>query len=115
MPVRVFVGNLPYSATEETLRRLFGEVGTVRAVVLPTDRLTGRGRGFAFVEMASEAEAREVIGRFDGRVLDGRRLRVNPAEERMERRPPFRRQPAPALRGERPARAGGRPERKPGR
>jgi len=115
MVARLYVGNLPYTATEETLRRLFGQTGTVGAVVLPTDRLTGRPRGFGFVDMASEAEAREAVRRFDGHLLEGRRLRVNRAEERTERRPPFRRGPEPALRGERPARAGGRPERKPGR
>src|SRR3989304_2241496 len=87
MVARLFVGNLPYSATEQTLRELFGEVGTVREVVLPTDRETGRLRGFAFVEMATEAEATAAIHRFEGHVLDGRRLRVNRAEERAERGP----------------------------
>ena len=115
MVARLYVGNIPYGVTEEKLRKLFGEAGSVRAVALPIDRLTGRPRGFAFVEMASEAEAREAIRQLDGHLLDGRRLRVNRAEERMERRPPFRRQPEPALRGERPARGGGRSERKPAR
>ena len=111
MVARLFVGNLPYSATEQTLRELFGEVGTVREVVLPTDRETGRPRGFAFVEMATEAEATAAIHRFEGHVLDGRRLRVNRAEERAERPPRF----APYRGRERPVRLGGRPERKPGR
>ena len=111
MPVRLYVGNLPYSATEETLRKLFAEAGTVRAVVLPADRLTGRPRGFGFVELDSEAEAREAIRRFDGHLLDGRRLRVNRAEERVERRPPFRPGPERVPQG----RGRGRPERSPGR
>lgn len=111
MVARLFVGNLPYSATEQTLRELFGEVGTVREVVLPTDRETGRPRGFGFVEMATEAEATAAIHRFEGHALDGRRLRVNRAEERAERGPRF-----PPYRGPvRPVRMGGRPERKPGR
>jgi RNA recognition motif-containing protein len=83
---RIYVGNLPWSATEDDLRNLFSSYGTVHSVSVITDRETGRSRGFAFVEM-DDAEAQRAIRETDGKDMDGRPLRVNEARER-ERRPP---------------------------
>lgn len=91
MATRLYVGNLPYSVTEEALRQLFSQVGTVVSVDLPADRYTGRPRGFGFVEMESSAEAEEAIRKFDGYELDNRSIRVNVAREREERGPEYRR------------------------
>lgn len=85
MAARLHVGNLPYSVTEHELRQLFSQVGTVLSVYLPVDRLTGRLRGFAFVEMESSTEAEEAIRKFDGYSLDSRSLRVEIAKEREPR------------------------------
>lgn len=82
MATRLYVGNLPYSVTDDELRRLFSQAGTVVDVTLPVDRETGRPRGFGFVEMANNDEANRAIRTFDGFMLDGRRLRVNEAKER---------------------------------
>lgn len=79
---RLYVGNLPYSTTEDDLRRLFGQAGTVESVTMPTERETGRPRGFAFVEMHTADEAERAIRMFNGYTLDGRALRVNIAKER---------------------------------
>lgn len=83
---RIYVGNLPWSASEDDLRNLFSTYGTVHSVSIITDRETGRSRGFAFVEM-DDAEAQRAIQETDGRDMGGRPLRVNEARER-ERRPP---------------------------
>ncbi len=98
MTARLFVGNLPFSAMEEGLRQLFGQVGTVVSVDLPADRYTGRPRGFGFVEMESDAKAEEAVRKFNGYVLDNRPLRVEIAKERKPRAPGLR---APAERGTR--------------
>lgn len=82
MSSKVFVGNLEFSTTKSQLEELFGEVGSVVDVFLPSDRMTGRPRGFAFVEYASEDEAAAAIQKFDGYELGGRNLRVNAAEAR---------------------------------
>lgn len=82
---RIYVGNLAYEATEDMLRSAFAEHGTVRDVRIMIDRETGRSRGFAFVEMGSDSEAREAISALDGRDLEGRNLRVNEARPREER------------------------------
>src|SRR3970282_1694768 len=75
---RLFVGNLPYGVSEEELRGLLERVGEIRSVYIPLDRLTGRPRGFALVEVASEMDAREIVREFNGYVLDLRRPRVEP-------------------------------------
>jgi RNA recognition motif-containing protein len=93
---KVFVGNLEFSTTKEQLETLFAEAGSILDVFLPTDRATGKPRGFAFVEFASEQEAANAISRFDGYELGGRGLRVNAAEERR-----------PSLRGGGPPFGGG--------
>ena len=82
----IYVGNLSYQASEEDLREVFAEYGTVSRVMLPTDRETGRMRGFAFVEMAEEAEEESAISSLDGAEWMGRRLRVNKARPREDRR-----------------------------
>jgi cold-inducible RNA-binding protein len=85
MATRLYVGNLPYSVSESELRRLFSQAGTVESVTMPLDRQTGRPRGFAFVQMTTDAEANAAIQMFNGYVLDGRPLRVNVAQEREMR------------------------------
>jgi cold-inducible RNA-binding protein len=87
---KLFVGNLSFQTTREQLVELFGQVAPVVDAVIPTDRETGRSRGFAFVEYATETEAQQAIERFNGHELDGRPLRVNGAEARPPRPPrPF--------------------------
>jgi RNA recognition motif-containing protein len=86
---RIYVGNLPFSATEESVRALFSKHGTVEKVSLITDRDTGRPRGFGFVEMSS-ADAARAIEALNGTDLGGRPLRVNEAQERPRGGPPRR-------------------------
>ncbi|MFM5981084.1 MAG: RNA recognition motif domain-containing protein [Sphaerospermopsis kisseleviana] len=81
----IYVGNLSYQVTAEDLKLAFAEYGTVRNVQLPTDRETGRPRGFAFVEMSSEAEETAAIEALDGAEWMGRDLKVNKAKPREER------------------------------
>jgi RNA recognition motif-containing protein len=78
---KIYVGNLPFSATEDQVRALFAEHGTVESIALPTDRETGRPRGFGFVEM-SQADASRAIQAVNGKELDGRALRVNEAQDK---------------------------------
>jgi RNA recognition motif-containing protein len=82
MGTRLYVGNLSYDSTVESLRSAFAEAGEVTDVHVVMDRETGRSRGFGFVTMGSEAEAQNAITRFNGAMVDGRSLRVNEAEER---------------------------------
>jgi RNA recognition motif-containing protein len=79
---RLYVGNLPWTATEDEVRQLFSNVGEVSDVALITDRDTGRSRGFAFVEMDTEG-AQKAIAEYDGYDMGGRPLRVNEAQERQ--------------------------------
>jgi cold-inducible RNA-binding protein len=95
LAVRLFVGNLPYSATEADIRSHFAAVTEPSHIVLPTDRETGRPRGFAFVEFAERALAEEAIRRFDGQPFMGRPLAVSEARAR-EDRPPGGFSPRPA-------------------
>ena len=83
MPKRIYVGNLPFSATEQEVRNMFEEHGTVNEVNLVTDRETGRPRGFGFVEMADGAD--EAIQALDKSDMGGRTLNVNEARPRRER------------------------------
>lgn len=82
MSKRLYVGNMSFNTTEADLRDLFGKSGTVTEIKMVSDRETGRPRGFAFVEMGTQAEANEAIAQNDGRDLDGRTLKVNEAQER---------------------------------
>jgi RNA recognition motif-containing protein len=79
---KLYVGNLPFSTTEDELRELFEQHGAVESVAVITDRETGRPRGFAFVEMADATAAQNAIQSLDGRQLGGRAMRVNEAQER---------------------------------
>ena len=83
----IYVGNLSYSVTEEDLSGVFEEYGTVKRITLPTDRETGRPRGFAFVEMAAESEEVAAIEALDGAEWMGRDLKVNKARPREQKRP----------------------------
>ncbi|MBD1808934.1 MAG: RNA-binding protein [Symplocastrum torsivum CPER-KK1] len=83
----IYVGNLSYEVSQEDLSQVFAEYGTVSRVQLPTDRETGRVRGFAFVEMASEAEEAAAIEALDGAEWMGRDLKVNKAKPREDRKP----------------------------
>lgn len=82
----IYVGNLSYSATEADLRVVFAEYGEVKRVVLPTDRETGRMRGFAFVDMNEESQEDTAISELDGAEWMGRQLRVNKAKPREDKR-----------------------------
>ena len=82
MGKRLYVGNLSYDTTEDSLREAFSEGGSVTDLHILIDRETGRSRGFGFVEMSTEPEAQAAIEAWDGRELDGRRLKVNEARER---------------------------------
>lgn len=82
MSSKVFVGNLDFNTTKTEVQTLFAEAGEVRDVYLPTDRESGRPRGFAFVEFASEEQAAAAIQKFNGYQMGGRTLRVNAAEDR---------------------------------
>lgn len=83
----IYIGNLSFQATEEDITEVFTEYGTVTRVQVPTDRETGRMRGFAFVEMSSEAEEDAAIEALDGAEWMGRDLKVNKARPREDRRP----------------------------
>jgi RNA recognition motif-containing protein len=85
--VRLFIGNLPYNATEEDIRTHFATVAAPTQIVRPLDRETGRARGFAFVEYAERTHAEEAIKRFDGQLFMGRPLAVSEARARDDRGP----------------------------
>jgi len=85
MGARLYVGNLSYSTTDDSLRDAFAAHGEVVSANVMVDRETGRSRGFGFVELSSEAEARTAIDAMNGSMLDGRPLTVNEARERTPR------------------------------
>ena len=85
MGKNLYVGNLPFSATEETLVNTFSQCGTVDSAKLITDRDTGRSKGFGFVEMSSDAEAQAAIEKLDGQDFDGRSMKVNEAKPQEPR------------------------------
>lgn len=87
MSERVFVGNLNYATSADDLASFLAVAGTVLDVRIPTDRATGRARGFAFVRFSEAAEAKRAIEELNGGELDGRRLVIKEAEERRERAP----------------------------
>jgi RNA recognition motif-containing protein len=76
---KIYVGNLPFSATDDSLREMFEQAGHVESARIITDRDTGRSKGFGFVEMSTQQEASEAIKKFNGTELDGRSLTVNEA------------------------------------
>ena len=87
MSRKLFVGNLPYETMEQDLEALFGQAGQVDTVTVMRDRVTGRARGFAFVEMASDDEAQKAVTQFNGHQLGGRTLTVNEARPQAMRPP----------------------------
>ncbi len=80
MGKKLYVGNLPFSATEQVLIDAFSQCGTVESAKIITDRDTGRSKGFGFIEMSSEAEAQDAINKFNGAEYEGRPLTVNEAK-----------------------------------
>ena len=74
---KLFVGGLPYSFSDDALSALFADCGNVESAVIIKDRMTGRSKGFGFVEMSSEAEAEKAISMFNGQEVEGRRLNVS--------------------------------------
>jgi cold-inducible RNA-binding protein len=91
---KLYVGGIPYRTTEDELRTAFEEAGTVTSASIISDRMTGRSRGFGFVEMADEAMAQAAVDRWDGKEMDGRMLSVSFARPQGDRaagdRPPRR-------------------------
>ncbi len=85
MNKRLYIGNLSYQTTETTLSELFGEIGKVASVNLITDRMTGRSRGFAFVEMEEESDAQKAITELNGKSVDERDLKVAEARPKRSR------------------------------
>jgi RNA recognition motif-containing protein len=85
MQTKIYVGNLSYSTTEDDLRTLFTQAGTVATVALIKDRDTGQSKGFAFVEMSTQSEAEKAISTFNGYMLATRPLKVNLARPKEER------------------------------
>jgi cold-inducible RNA-binding protein len=81
----IFVGNLSFGATEDSIRSMFEAYGAVERVSIVTDRETGQARGFGFVEMSSNAEADRAIAGLNGKELDGRALNINEARPKTER------------------------------
>ncbi len=92
MEVKLYVGNLSYSTTEDDLRTLFAKAGQVASVALIKDRDTGASKGFAFVEMYTRAEAQKAISMLNGFNLEDRELKVNLAKPREDRRSGFSQQ-----------------------
>lgn len=85
MGKKLYVGNLPFSATDQILTDTFNQCGTVESAKIITDRDTGRSKGFGFVEMSTEAEAQLVISKFNGADYDGRAMTVNEAKPMVPR------------------------------
>jgi len=88
MAKKLFVGGISYNTTDDTLREAFSQAGTVESAVVITDRMSGRSKGFGFVEFSTEEEAQKAIAMWNGKDLDGRTLSVNearPLEERPRR------------------------------
>lgn len=85
--MNIYVGNLSYDVTENDLRDLFGEHGTVNKINVIIDKMTGKSKGFAFVEMENDADGQKAIDELNGTDLQGRNLKVNLARPREERRP----------------------------
>jgi RNA recognition motif-containing protein len=85
MPSRLYVGNLSYSTTEDSLRAFFATAGEVKTAEVVMDRQTGRSKGFAFVEMVSDEGAQKAITQLNGKTLDSRQLRIDIAKPKEQR------------------------------
>ena len=90
MEAKLYVGNLPYSTVDADLQTLFSQAGTVKSAQVIKDRVSGRSKGFGFVEMSSSEEAQAAINKFNGQDFNGRALTVNIARPREERPGGFR-------------------------
>jgi len=86
MSKKLYVGNLPYSSTEDELKEMFGKVGTVESVSIIMDKFSGKSKGFGFVEMASEDEASKAISELSGQEIGGRKIVVSEARTQGERK-----------------------------
>ena len=86
MAKKLYVGNLSYGSTDQTLKDLFAQAGTVETANIIIDKMSGRSKGFGFVEMSTEEEAQKAIEMFNGKEIDGRNINVNEAKP-MEDRP----------------------------
>ena len=86
MTNNLYVGNLSYDTTEDTLRTLFAEYGEIESVNLISDRYTGRSRGFAFVEMSTEQAAQEAMSGLNGKQVDDREIKVDKAKPKSDSR-----------------------------
>ncbi len=85
METKIYVGNLSFTTTEEDLKELFAQAGTIATLDLIKDRETGQSKGFAFIEMSTQAEAEKAISMFNGKMIASRELKVNLARPREER------------------------------
>ncbi len=83
--MNIYIGNLDYSLQEDDLKQIFGKYGEVTSVKLITDKFTGKGKGFGFVEMTEEKEATTAINELDGTEINGRNIKVNKARPPRER------------------------------
>lgn len=86
MAVKLFVGGLAWGTTDDSLKQFFASAGQVVSAVVITDKFTGKSKGFGFVEMSSDAEAKEAITKLNGQELDGRAITVNEARPQAPRR-----------------------------
>jgi RNA recognition motif-containing protein len=86
MTNKVYIGNLSFDTTEDTLKELFAQAGTVSSASIVMDKFSGRSKGFAFVEMSSEEEAKKAIEMLNGKEVDGRNIVVDEAKP-MEKKP----------------------------
>lgn len=85
MGKKLFVGNVPYNITEDRLKEVFSEAGEVESVAIITDKMTGRPRGFVFVEMKTDEGAKKAVETLHGKDVDGREINVNEARPREDR------------------------------
>jgi len=88
--VNIYVGNLPYTITQDELKGIFSEFGAVSGVTIITDRMTGQSKGFGFVEMPDNSQADQAIKALNEKNVKGRNLKVNQAKPREDSRPPRR-------------------------
>lgn len=87
MATKLYVGGLPYSTQEDALKEIFAQAGNVTSAVIIMDKMSGRSKGFGFVEMATDEEAQKAVSMLNGQEFEGRKLTVNEARP-METRPP---------------------------
>ena len=86
MAQKLYVGGLSYGTTQDSLKDYFSQAGAVQTAIVITDKMSGRSKGFGFVEMANDGDAQKAISKLDGYDIDGRNLRVNEARPKEEKR-----------------------------